>query len=259
MKHLFFLTIFFLLIFNSFCQNELDPFDQKIKPFKENNKYGYKDENGNVIIEPKYDYADKFQHDLANISLTNKVALIDRTGKIVIPFGIYDIIYSFREGMAMVSKSKKFGFIDITGKEKIPCSFDEADFFRNGLSTVKKNNKEGIIDTSGKAIVPIVYEKIIQMQAFNLIKVKLNGKWGYINYQGQVFINPQYDELDQPWYGMIMAKKDGKFGYFNNKGELVIPCKYEQANPFTESGKAFIVLDGKKGVVSQDGSEKFFN
>jgi len=257
MKHIFFLTIFYLSIFLSFGQNELDPFNQNITLFKENNKYGYKDENGNVIILPQLDNAGGFQHGLANVSMSNKIALIDQTGRIVIPFGTYDIINSFREGMARVSKSKKFGFINTTGKEKIPCLYDEADFFRNGLSSVRKFDKEGIIDTSGKEFIPIIYEKVIQLQSYNLIKIKLNSKWGYFDYQGHVFLNPEYDELDQPWHGMIMVKKEGKFGYINDKGELVIPCKYEQANPFTESGKAFIVLDGKKGVVSKDGTEKF--
>ena len=257
MKHLFIITILVCATGLVRGQNELDPFDLFPKPFKENNKYGYKNENGVVIIQPKFDFADGFQWSLANVSLNNNVALIDQTGKLIIQFGIYDIIYSFREGMARVSKAKKYGFIDKTGKEIISCSFDEADFFRNGLSSVKKNNKEGIINTSGEEVIPIQYEKIIQMQSFNLIKIKLDGKWGFIDYKGDIFIKPEFDQVDQPWFGMIMVKKDGKYGYVNNSGVLVIPCKYEQANPFTESGKAFVILDGKKGVVSKDGTEKF--
>ena len=107
--------------------------------------------------------------------------------------------------------------------------------------------------------IQIFYDKLIQMQSDYLIKAKLNGKWGYIDYKGNVFIKLVYDEIDQPWNGMIMVKKDGKSGYFNDKGKLVIPCKYDLANPFTEAGKAMIMLDGKNGVVSKDGSVKFFN
>lgn len=253
-----FITLFFiLLIFKSFAQNALDPFQNDIIAFKVNNKYGYKDISGKVIIQPQYDNVSDFQYDLASVKLNNKVAVIDKKGGIVIAFGTYDDIYYYREGMLQVRKDGKFGFLNMKGQEIIPCRFEEADYFRNGMAEVRKNDKHGIINKSGEEIIPIIYEKIVQFPGYNLIKIKINGKWGYINYDRKKFINPEFEELDQPWNDMIMAKKDGKYGYFDHNGVLVIACKYETANPFTDSGRAFIILNGRAGVVFKNGEEKF--
>jgi hypothetical protein len=235
----------------------LDPFQNDAKVFKSRNKYGYKDLNGKILIQPVYDEVNEFQYNLASVRLNNKVALVNKKGEIVIPFGKYDIIYYYREGMLQVRKDGKFGFLNMKGQEIIPCRFEEADYFRNGMAEVKKGDKQGVINKSGEEIIPIIYEKIVQFYEYNLIKIKINGKWGYINYDRKLFINPEFEELDQPWNDMIMAKKDGKYGYFDHNGVLVIACKYEKANPFTESGRAFIILNGKAGVVFKNGEEKF--
>ncbi len=257
MKQLIIFSFLFFMVMHSVCQNELDPFDQKIKPFKENNKYGFKNARGRIKIPAKYDKVGFFQNGVAYVALNNQVALINKSGKIVVPFGTYDIISSYRKGISRVVKEKKYGFLDNKGKVIIPCSFDKADFFKNGFSVVRKNNKEGTINLSGVEIIPIMYDKLIPMPSDSLIKILNEGKWGYLDNKGKIFVKAEYEELDQITNGMIKVKKEGKYGFLNDKGELVIPCKYDRAGPFTESGTANITLEGKNGVVSKDGTEKF--
>ena len=257
MKQFIILSILLCLVMHSVCQKELDPFDPKIKPFKENNKYGFKNQRGRIKIPAKYDKVGFFQNGLASVYLNNQVALINKSGKTVVPFGAYDKMSSSRNGIIRVVKENKFGFLDVKGKEIIPCIFDKADFFRNGRSLVRKNNKEGIINIAGAEIIPIIYDKLIPLASDSLMKIENDGKWGYLDYSGRIFVNAEFDELDKPLNGMIRVKKDGKYGFLNDKGDLVIPCKYDRAGPFTESGTANITLERKNGVVSKDGKENF--
>ncbi len=90
-----------------------------LKPFSaDNGKYGFKDESGKIIIQPKYDLA-----------------------------------WDFSEGLAMVVLRKKYGFIDESGNEVIPLTYNYADFsFQNGKVQVKQNGRYFYIDKTGKEV-----------------------------------------------------------------------------------------------------------
>jgi hypothetical protein len=76
--------------------NDLDIFDHSTIPFKDNGKWGYKDNNSKIIIVPKYDEASQFQNNLAVVKLNGKNGLINKRDSIIISFGRYDDIYAFK-------------------------------------------------------------------------------------------------------------------------------------------------------------------
>lgn len=88
------------------------PATQAQEPFKDatTGKYGYKDQKGNIVIEPKYAYARKFKEERAEVSdLNDKHGYIDKTGKEIIPLK-YDLTFDFSEGLATVKLNGKYGF-----------------------------------------------------------------------------------------------------------------------------------------------------
>lgn len=81
----------------------------------QNNKYGYIDKTGKVVISPQFEYAGAFSEGLAEIKIGNKCGYIDKMGKIVIP-PQFDDVWPFSDGIAIVAISDKLGYIDRTGK-----------------------------------------------------------------------------------------------------------------------------------------------
>ena len=63
----------------------------------------------------------------------------------------------------------------------------------------------------------------------NLLKYKQNGKWGLIDFNGNVVAKPEYEEIEglSCKEGELLVKKDGKFGVINNKGVELIRIKYD--------------------------------
>lgn len=60
-----------------------------------------------------------------NTPVENKFAYIDKTKKVVVPFGTYDYATPFGLGRkAIVAKQGAFGIIDEYGKPILPLSFD---------------------------------------------------------------------------------------------------------------------------------------
>lgn len=87
-----------------------------------------------------------------------------------------------------------------------------------------------------------------------LAGVKHNGKWGFINYQGDVIVKFEYDDTRYFKNGYCAVKKGNKWGAIDKKGNIVVPIKYDEVGNF-EEGLASVKLNGKWGFVSTAGVE----
>ena len=89
---------------------EIENFSEGLARFKKNNKYGFMDKTGTVVIEPQFPDAKDFSDGLARVC----------TG---ISYG-------------------QWGYIDKTGKYVITPQFDYADDFHEGLANIVKGPGE---------------------------------------------------------------------------------------------------------------------
>ncbi len=69
------------------------------------------------------------------MSKNNKWGFVDKVGNIVVS-PKYDEVGSFSEGLALVGQNNKWGFIDKTGKVVIPLKYEDADNFHDGIAGV---------------------------------------------------------------------------------------------------------------------------
>lgn len=85
-------------------------------------------------------------------------ALIDKQGKVCIPFGKYDKIKGgVFDNMIPVCKQGKWGFADPSGNVIIKIQYSDVRHFSEGLAAVKKDGKWGYIDTKGAEKIPFKY------------------------------------------------------------------------------------------------------
>ena len=134
------------------------------KPLNRFGKWGFKDQNGKVIVAPKYNSSHQFREGLAAVSiggsydeefdmvLGSKYGFIDNTGKEVIALKYESINDGFYEGLAAVKLNGKWGYINTAGNEVIPFQYSEAFIFMNGKAKVRKDGREFFIDKTGKEV-----------------------------------------------------------------------------------------------------------
>jgi len=133
-----------ILAFTTICKGQIVPFYSAT-----NDKYGYKDANGKVIIAPKYDLAYSIDEGMATVRLDGKYGYVNQDGKeIVSPK--YDITWKFIGGFAAVKFGDKYGFIDKKGNEVVPAIYEDGNNYHGaccykGLAHVKQNGKWKII------------------------------------------------------------------------------------------------------------------
>lgn len=209
-----------------------------------NNKCGYIQKDGKVIIPLEYDggAVNDFKNKIITVNKDGKWGFIDFQNKVVTDF-IYDVAFKESYGVYSVGKDKKYGYVNATGKQFVNTIYDNAyDFSSYGFGTVVLSGKRGLIDKMGKIVVPIEFEKSPEALNNDLFKVYKNGKYGIIKRDGKMLFDYKYDEIYQCGQSssskpseaekIIRVKNGGMYGYIKTDGTVFKDCIYDEAGDF---------------------------
>ena len=117
--------------------NAPDEFREGLARCISQNQFGFFDERGKIVVEPRYDFALPFSEGLAAVCKgCKKNPVIDDEGK---PSDEH-FIYS----------GGKWGYINKKGKIIIPFKYNEAGNFKNGKAIIKLDGQSLTIDKKGK-------------------------------------------------------------------------------------------------------------
>ena len=72
----------------------------------------------------------------------------------------------------------------------------------------------------------------------------IDGKWGFIDKNGDVVVQPEFDDAHSFQNGLAAVKVGNSWGYINMQGKLVIDAVFEDAGDFNSSGCAFVKNQG---------------
>jgi len=215
--------------------SRIGPVANNFRSYEVNGKWGFLRANGEVLIAAVYDHVGFFSDGLATVSLNKQVTFADTTGKLFKQW--YDEAYPFQNNFASVRIQKLWGAIDITGTTVVEMKYQHvAAFSDDSLARVKLNGKYGFVNTSGRLVIQTEYDDALHFSD-GLSAVKKNNKWGYINKQGIIVIAFQYSDAGNFSNGLAPAKKKRKYGYINPQGSTVIPFVYRNAYAFNNNAK----------------------
>lgn len=220
--------------------------------FTYDNKVAFQiDQAGNIHELPSYDYYEvsNFSDGLALVRKDKEgnFAYINKEGKEIINV-FYPECFSFREELAMVvNADHKFGFINKTGTEIIPCRFDYADNFSEGLAQIGINNKYGFINKTGEIVIPCKYP---WANSFSEGLADVGN--GFIDKTGEIVLPRIYKWAFRFSEGLAAVNINNKYGFIDKNGKIVIPCKYDIAHSFFE-GLAMVETNDKIGFIDKTG------
>lgn len=205
-------------------------------------EFAYVDEEDNLILSSKdfdedIEFKYKFSEGLVAVIKDNdKIGFVDKDGEVVIPF-LYDIPeytyynftndYTFVEGVATVTKDGKVGCIDTKGREIIPFLYDSIKEFNNGYAIATVNDESVYIDKNGNRTRNIYgqgnifdYEGIESLLLNNkgyspvfsegLIADAKDDLWGYIDINGELVIPYMYSSAGDFYDGHAQVTMGNK-------------------------------------------------
>ncbi len=230
--------------------DDFSDFSEGLALVQLNDKYGFINNSGELVIPCKFDSAHDYEDGCARVEFNGKYGLINNSGEEITKI-MYDSIEDFSEGIAAVRLKNKYGFIDFNGKEVFQCKYDGCHYCCDGGVILRLDKKYGLGDKNGNLITPFIFERVGDFHD-GIATVKINNKFGCINKKGEFVVQCVYDHIWDSKDGMCKVELNGSKGFVNNNGVLVVPCIYKKNADFSE-GLALVELNGKYGFINKSG------
>ena len=136
---------------------------------------------------PQFDTAYAFEEELAAVEQNDRWGFVDQKGQIVIN-PQFDDTFGFRDGLASVQVGEKWGYIDKTGSYVINPQFEWAAPHCEGLAAFRQDDKWGAIDKKGDIVIAPRFAYPFCFDG-DLAFIKEDGdeaRYGYIDKTGKI-------------------------------------------------------------------------
>lgn len=239
--------------------NNLRVYASDAKPIRitQNNKYGYIDYTGEVLSNPKYDYAEEFNSNYAIVKNSSNLPLIiDKGSKEVVKQGKY---FSLNRTGSNIVASKlakdglKYGILNADLKVISDFDYDTIDYY-DDVYTYVKENTVGLINKNGKEIykykltdnvdksINIYPSKLTSTSADKYAALSINSSFQIINLKSG-------KEITKPTLNKIKALDNNVFEETTNSGKTYIYVYNDSVVLETNDYKSISVLSIDTGVI----------
>lgn len=154
----------------------------------QNGKNGIMNNEGKVVLEVKYDTIEKLEKsDIIEATELNTNTIILFNKEIKQIANISNSTLYEGENFVILYSNNEQKYFDYEGNEK-----ENKEILNNKLFADVKNGKWGFIDSNGNVIVDYIYDNVTEFNSYGFAGIKKDGKWGSINDEGKVIIEPTY-------------------------------------------------------------------
>lgn len=138
---------------------------------------------------------------------------------------------------------------------KFKLTFDWVGTFDEGLAEVKLNGKWNFINTEGQRLSQQWFDCVEYFKE-GFAKAKLNGKWNFINTKGQLLSKQWFEDMWEFKEGFAQVKLNGKWNFINTEGQILSKQWFDNTCNFNE-GFAAVMLNGKWNFINREGQVAF--
>ena len=193
------------------------------------------------LLDPKEEKAITSQVYYFSAYSNDKWGVINSSGSEVIPFE-YD-------EMIIVPDSKKDIFITMTDVDLEAGTYKTKVFNKNNDVLFKEYDAVEAIDNYDTA-QNIWYEE-------NVLRVKKDGKYGLINFNGAKLLDTKYDDIYslKGTKNSLIIVSGENIGLASNVGDVIVPAEYKNISSIgNDYRNGYIVTDanGKQGLIGED-------
>jgi hypothetical protein len=209
-----------------------------------NGEYGLINQWGQYIVYPQYSFFNPFSEGRAIVMDDKGFRVINERGK-VLTSKAYSFIGNYQNERAMFAGMNEegsylYGFLNKQGKEVIPLKYESVTNFTAAKAVVKNpNGKYELIDQTGKTIETFSSAYVGQLsEGFIAFQRENGGKFGYMNVEGEVVIEPTYNGAQAFKNGRAVINMGAplfQYGLIDTTGKVVIKPKYSNINILGEN------------------------
>ena len=156
---------------------------------EQNGKYGIAKRNDEIVLNPTYTTINYIQTaDIIEASEDGITSNLLNNNLETKLTGIVTEINTSR-GYIKVRQDNENKYYNFRFEERSEKDINTS----NTLFLDKQNDKYGYVDKDGKVVVDYQYDDATEQNEYGYAAVQKDGKWGAINEKGEEIVNPQYD------------------------------------------------------------------
>lgn len=173
--------------------------------FKVDKKWGLISKNGDILCEPRWEYAHMFSEGVVPVRIDGLWGLCNENGQVIIEPKFAETNFYMSEGRLGVTDGKAWRFIDVAGRSIGSRSYTYADPFSSGMSKVYVGGRYDKWD-----------DTILE-----------GGSWGFADLDGILRIPARYDDceaFDGPLTAVYVGDPEAENylgAYIDRKGTVV--------------------------------------
>lgn len=159
----------------------------------------------------------------------------------------FDEALPFEDGVARVRVGEKWGLIDSAGKEiHAPAFAFIGKFTEHGCAVIYQGEQ---------AAIEILRNSEPRTWPFGMPgpEVPVGVSCGLMDRSGKILATADWEDVQNHIHGFTPVKRDGKWGYLDGNGQLAISCEWDAAWRFSAEGFAVVTREGKRGMIDKAG------
>lgn len=234
-------------------------------PINLNNHWGLMNQDGQVIVYPRFDWTDYSYEGTSRYVDEGKTGFLrgdpaddDDPNEFFIK-ARYEYADRFSSGAAIVMDEDRWGLIDKAGKELLPMQYDGVLRMQDGFAAVEKDGLCGFVNRAGKLTIPMQFQRVRSFHNGYAAVMLDSGQWAYIDKRGKVVwqdnsakVQQLGDFHEQYARVRVKTKAGAKWGYLTKSFRLQIDPVFEDARDFS-NGYAAAKQGGKWGFIDGRG------
>ena len=200
-------------------------------------EFGYINRKGEFIIQPEYMIGTEFSCSRAFVTHGCDTILINKSGKEIKSWDEAYVASPFSDGIAQIVSMKRNGeymeraYVNTQGETVIPFGetekisqpddiINENESYSCGLIRIKRDGKYGFINLRGEMVIPPVFNYAYSFRD-GLACFRNSDGYGFINLSGDIAIPPIYDSAFMFNNGSALVKNGREWHKINTNGEIL--------------------------------------
>lgn len=257
-----------------YCKEFINDCAISVRTEKDSIYYGLINPKSEDILPPIYNGLKLVGDRLYRFKLNDKFGLIDDSGNIVLP-NIYDGLGEFEEGLALLvvkdgpgnnDENKLYGYVDSKGSIVLPPEYNFMGKRCNSHAVVMKDSVWGLFSLLNHDVTIMEEATYLGPYMDGLCRINIGGifntttkevklgNWGFVDVNGQMVIEPEYDRVLNFHDGIAAIKSYGQWGFINKENQKIVPCEYDDIESGFSDGEGKLIKDGEIYVFDTQGN-----
>lgn len=163
----------------------------------------------------------------------------------------YQELKEINTGILKAKKDKKYGIIDLDDKEKIAFKYTSINYEESAGFYITEDEKYNsqILDSEFKVKISGILSELNKEGGY--LKMKVGDEYKYYNFK--------FEEKDikdvLSSNNLFVSKKDGKYGFVDRDGNVVVDYIYDEAQEQNKYGFAAVKKENLWGAIDREGKE----